>query len=371
MGCTSSKRIESTAVADVYRPSPASFAVFDINAVEEPWLKTETPAEDDGSDSEDEKPSHVPNPILEKLRATEDAPQSWDEVSKALEDLRPNLNAAAAPPSKNRKQASAETTPANNSPALKARIPRKSFSFHTLDELEAKTSAPKNTESNRPDSMSKPELRRYNSTRTGSTTESRTGVTPDVPTSLKDNIFIVKDRQERENGGKPGGFVKRDPLSDFEEICPPGGADGVVVYTTSLGGVRRTYEDCNRVRQLMETHQVVFDERDVALDGRFLTEVRGLLGGDVAVPRVFVKGRYIGGAEEVVGLNEMGRLSRILNWARVERGAGRLGCGGCGGARFVPCLGCGGSCKVVGEGGKKERCGECNENGLVHCPACV
>jgi glutaredoxin domain-containing cysteine-rich protein 1 len=42
---------------------------------------------------------------------------------------------------------------------------------------------------------------------------------------------------------------------------------------------------------------------------------------------------------------------------------------GCGGARFVPCWECGGSCKVVvGDG--VERCGKCNENGLIMCPIC-
>lgn len=85
---------------------------------------------------------------------------------------------------------------------------------------------------------------------------------------------------------------------------------------------------------------------------------------------MFVKGRHVGGVEELVELNETGRLGRMLTLARIERGPGRQLCEGCGGARFVPCLDCGGSCKVV-IGDAKERCGSCNENGLVHCPACI
>lgn len=368
MGCVSSKRIEDAVV--VYRPPPSSFAVFDVNAIEQPWLKGDGDGDGDDHDSQDDddKPSHVPAPILAKLNAAiEDSPHSWDEdsIRKALEDLKPKLK-ALPPPESSPKQASAAPPP--DSPAARPRLPRKSFSFHTLEELEAK-SKPKPTsasETKRVDSPWKPELKRFHSSRT---TESIT-TSGEVPKSLKENIFIVRDKQEREKEGKPGGFVRPDPLADFEEICPPGGGDAVVFYTTSLGGVRRTYEDCHRVRQLMETHQVVFDERDVALDGGFRSELRELLGEAAAVPRVFVKGRYIGGAEEVVALNETGRLSRILNWARVERGVGRLGCGGCGGARFVPCLECGGSCKVV-VGGERQRCGECNENGLVQCPVCA
>lgn len=38
MGCASSKRIK--VAIDVYRPPPTSFAVFDINSIEEPWLKS-------------------------------------------------------------------------------------------------------------------------------------------------------------------------------------------------------------------------------------------------------------------------------------------------------------------------------------------
>lgn len=71
----------------------------------------------------------------------------------------------------------------------------------------------------------------------------------------------------------------------------------------------------------------------------------------------------------MVALNEVGKLRRILRraGAGAETGGGR--CEGCGGARFVPCLECGGSCKVI-KGETKERCGVCNENGLVHCPLC-
>ncbi|CBI34507.3 unnamed protein product, partial [Vitis vinifera] len=194
MGCSSSKRIEAT--VDVYRPAPASFAVFDINTIEEPWLKV-----DHAPEHHQEKPTHLPPLILEKLNALEEGPRSWDEVSRALEDLKPTLH----------------------SPAPAPQATRKSLSFHTVAELDTKLSS-KPTESTR--------------------------------TELK------KTESIRINSKKP-------------------------------------------------------ESRDAAA---------------------------------------------------AKRGVGRQGCEGCGGARFVPCLECGGSCKVmVGE--TKERCSECNENGLVQCPA--
>lgn len=353
MGCASSKRIE--AAVDVYRPSPASFAVFDINAIEEPWVKA-----DDTQQQQNEKPPHLPPPIIDKLSKFEeesDAPHSWSEVSKALEDLKPAL---ASPDKEQARQ------PAQDSTAIisKDKLRRKSFSFHTLDELESKLS-PKPTELKKTESMRK-ELKKTDSgVRVGPVADLE-GFKP-----VRENIFVVRDRLEKGAGSDNGTVRKWDPLSDLPEKCPPGGCDTVVLYTTTLHGVRRTYEDCERVRSVLEGHRVVFDERDVALHSGFLNELREMLGEGVSVPRLFVKGRYVGGVEEVVGMNEMGRLGRLLRAARVERGVGWKACEGCGGARFVPCLECGGSCKLILKGDViKERCPKCNENGLIQCPAC-
>ncbi|KAL5747724.1 hypothetical protein ACOSQ2_025021 [Xanthoceras sorbifolium] len=375
MGCASSKRIEATTV-DIYRPAPASFAVFDINAVEEPWLL----ADNNTPQEHQEKPTnHVPAPILEKLNKfeTDIAPHSWDEFSKALEDLKPTIN---------NKNAIAATSPQPKPPAhvgvaqpMQKQTPQKSSSFHTLEELDEKLHSSKPSKelrktasmrsSTEPKKKQPDDVHNNNNKKTEFSNESRIG---EGFKSVKDNIFIVKDRAAREKEGKQANYVKRDPLSDFPEKCPPGGADSIVVYTTSLRGVRRTYDECARVRNVFELHVVVFDERDVSLHGEFLSELRELLGEEEAsVPSVFVKGRYIGGADELDELNESGRLGRILRWARVETGMGWRACEGCGGARFVPCLDCGGSCRVLVDGGVKERCGKCNENGLVRCPACL
>ncbi|XP_028774733.1 uncharacterized protein LOC114731675 [Neltuma alba] len=362
MGCASSKRIESK--VDVYRPAPASFAVFDINAIEEPWLKLNS-AQIAQEQQDKASNRNLPPPLLQKLNKLEttEAPQSWAELSKALDDLKPNLADAAKPVVK----------PPSTSTTKQA--PQKSTSFRTLEELDAKLNPKPNkglrkTESMR-DKPKEPEEKKEEGTKQ----EVGEGFK-----SVKDNIFVVRDRMEREKEGKQANYdriakLRRDPLSDFPEKCPPGGMEGVVIYTTSLGGVRKTFEDCNRVREVLESHRVVYDERDVSLHGEFLKEMKEMVGEGVTVPRVFVKGRYIGGAEEVVELNESGRLGRILNATRVERGIGRQACEGCGGARFVPCLECGGSCKVIetaASGGEvKRRCPHCNENGLVHCPACL
>uniref|UniRef100_A0A0A9G141 Glutaredoxin domain-containing protein n=1 Tax=Arundo donax TaxID=35708 RepID=A0A0A9G141_ARUDO len=166
--------------------------------------------------------------------------------------------------------------------------------------------------------------------------------------------------------------------------CPPGSA--VVLYTTSLRGVRATFEACNAVRAALQAHGVAFLERDVSMDRGFREELRELLGcGGVGkpalLPRLFVRGRHVGGAEEVLRMDEEGALAALLEGLPKARG-GSYCCDGCGGMRFLPCFDCSGSRKVAvslppqASGRKKAggamvvRCRECNENGLVLCPIC-
>ncbi|XP_004503597.1 uncharacterized protein [Cicer arietinum] len=365
MGCGSSKRIDATAPL-VYQPPPTSFAVFDINAIEEPWLKhLNNNNNNNNNNISQDKPS-LPPPILQILDATEKSPQSWDEVSKTLQHLKPTVQ---PPPT--------QSPPPLQSPQQQPQPqpPRKVASFHTLEELDSKLTpikgqSPESTNEVVVNGVKEEENRLMKTMK------------PSLSSKLKDNIFIVKDRLEKQKEERESNLerLRRDPLSNYPEKCPPGGNDAVVIYTTSLGGVRKTFDDCNRARDLLENQRVIFDERDVALHGEFLKEVKELLlteeeielGNGVVLPRVFVKGRYLGGLKELVELNETGRLGRILNATRVERGVGRQGCGGCGGVRFVPCLDCGGSCKMVlNNTHQVQRCLKCNENGLVHCPACL
>ncbi|KAK1261447.1 hypothetical protein QJS04_geneDACA020365 [Acorus gramineus] len=167
-------------------------------------------------------------------------------------------------------------------------------------------------------------------------------------------------------------------LEMFERRCPPGGEEAVVVYTTTLRGIRSTYENCNAVRSAIEGAGVRVSERDVSMDMKFREELRRVLGvGDedvvVVPPRVFVRGRYIGGAAEVLRIHEEGGLAGLLEG--LPRGRVGSVCDGCGGARFLPCFGCSGSRKLIvgtrsGASTVVVRCTGCNENGLVLCPIC-
>ncbi|XP_074562989.1 uncharacterized protein At5g39865-like [Curcuma longa] len=167
---------------------------------------------------------------------------------------------------------------------------------------------------------------------------------------------------------------------------PPGGEGKVVLYFTSLRGIRQTYEDCRAVDTILKGYGVRVDERDVSMHAGFKEELVGTLGPGYRLPRVFADCRYLGGSEEVRQLHEEGRLGKLLECCEMapqgkgDSGGGReAGCEGCGDLRFLPCETCSGSCKVYVEedqeeggelGGGFRRCPECNENGLVRCLLC-
>ncbi|XP_057722122.1 uncharacterized protein At3g28850 [Arachis stenosperma] len=160
-------------------------------------------------------------------------------------------------------------------------------------------------------------------------------------------------------------------LQSFEKKCPPGGENVIVIYTTTLRGIRKTFEDCNKVRSIVESYCVHVVERDVSMDSGFKEELRKLMGTkEVKVPVVFVKGRLVGGAEQVVKLEEEEKLGALFEGIPMAVGGG--GCEGCGGVRFLMCVACNGSCKVLDSEDPKKtvRCGKCNENGIVQCPLC-
>lgn len=182
----------------------------------------------------------------------------------------------------------------------------------------------------------------------------------------KDNPEVAVQEMEKDSQESP--FLK-----GYEEKCPPGGEDSVIFYTTSLRGIRKTFEDCRTIRFLLQSFKVTFYERDVSLHMEFRDELWSLLSGRVIPPRLFIKGRYIGGADEVVGLHEQGKLKKLLEG--IPRNLSDCSCDGCGNIRFVLCSNCSGSCKVFRDGDDDDdelhiRCPECNENGLVKCPIC-
>ncbi|KAJ0084976.1 hypothetical protein Patl1_31045 [Pistacia atlantica] len=162
-----------------------------------------------------------------------------------------------------------------------------------------------------------------------------------------------------------------DTSSFDAKISIPGAEKRIVVYFTSLRVVRSTFEDCKSVRSILRGFRVQVDERDLSMDSSFVNELQVILGvgqGKLTLPRVFIGGRYIGGAEEIRQLHETGELKKFVErLPTADIGA----CDVCGGYSFLLCNDCDGSHKMYTEkaGGFKS-CTVCNENGLIRCPSC-
>ncbi|XP_049356370.1 uncharacterized protein At5g39865-like [Solanum verrucosum] len=163
-------------------------------------------------------------------------------------------------------------------------------------------------------------------------------------------------------------------LSSFsrntDHIYLKGTEDKVVVYFTSLRGIRKTYEDCCSLRMIFKGVRVCVDERDISMDSSYRKELQDVLQGKtLSLPRVFIRGKYIGGLEEITQLHDTGELAKLLEGFAVMNDG--FTCESCGEVRFVPCPSCNGSQKLFQEEeGKSMRCPRCNENGLIRCPGC-
>ncbi|KAK6163066.1 hypothetical protein DH2020_002907 [Rehmannia glutinosa] len=173
-----------------------------------------------------------------------------------------------------------------------------------------------------------------------------------------------------------GGSIKSLYSSPFGSMVSadspfrlPGTEDRVVIYFTSLRGIRRTFQDCHSIRMIFRGFRVNIDERDISMDIAYRKELQRVLGeNNASLPQIFIKGKYIGGADVIRQLLEAGELVRLIKGLPLRP---LEPCDACGDARFVPCTNCNGSRKVFDEDEEQpKRCTECNENGLVRCPLC-
>lgn len=140
----------------------------------------------------------------------------------------------------------------------------------------------------------------------------------------------------------------------------------VILYTTSVKGIRKTSKDCSRVHSLLKSLKVLYQERDIAMYSDFRDELQNL-GKLSALPRLFIKGRYIGGADDIFLLHEQGKFQPLVRDI-LNKSEGP--CKRCAGVRSVVCRKCNGSHLMKLADGKRTTCTECNKNGLIKCPNC-
>ncbi|XP_042065851.1 uncharacterized protein At5g39865-like [Salvia splendens] len=167
----------------------------------------------------------------------------------------------------------------------------------------------------------------------------------------------------------PAALDSSNFVADDAPFRLPGTEERVVIYHTSLRGVRKTFQDCHSIRMIFRGFRVSIDERDISMDVAYRKELQRVLGEKrISLPQVFIKGKYVGGADVIRQLLEAGELVRLVKGLPLRPADP---CEGCDDMRFAPCGRCNGSRKVFDEEEEeRKRCTECNENGLVRCPLC-
>ena len=80
----------------------------------------------------------------------------------------------------------------------------------------------------------------------------------------------------------------------------------VEIYTKTFCGF------CIRAKRLLDMKKVDYQEYSVDLGGAKKAEMVQRAGGRMTVPQIFVDGRHIGGCDELMALEQQGRLDELL-----------------------------------------------------------
>ena len=80
----------------------------------------------------------------------------------------------------------------------------------------------------------------------------------------------------------------------------------VEIYTKTFCGF------CTRAKRLLDMKKVNYDEYSGDLGGAKKAEMVQRAGGRTTVPQIFVEGRHIGGCDELMALEQQGKLDELL-----------------------------------------------------------
>ena len=68
-----------------------------------------------------------------------------------------------------------------------------------------------------------------------------------------------------------------------------------------------------RALRLLESKQIDFEHTDVTLNSALRAELRKRAGGRTSVPQIFIDDDHIGGSDELMQLDRLGHLDKLLN----------------------------------------------------------
>ncbi|PZC81035.1 hypothetical protein B5X24_HaOG213557 [Helicoverpa armigera] len=192
----------------------------------------------------------------------------------------------------------------------------------------------------------------------------------EMPSTIKSSKGTIRGVKNRVRAGIATFLQIQNTTKSYKEKD----AGKVVVYTTTMGIVRSTYQRCVLVKKILRNLLVKYEERDVFMSTEYQDEIRDRMKSDqILVPQLFLDGQHIGDADTVEKLNESGELRKMLKPYKSPDACNT--CQMCGGFRLLPCRICNGSKKSLHRNHFTAefvalKCMNCDEVGLVRCEAC-
>lgn len=192
----------------------------------------------------------------------------------------------------------------------------------------------------------------------------------EMPSTIKSSKGTIRGVKNRVRAGIATFLQIQSTTKSYKEKD----AGKVVVYTTTMGIVRGTYQRCVLVKKILRNLMVKYEERDVFMSTEYQDEIRDRMKSEqILVPQLFVDGQHIGDADTVEKLNECGELRKMLKPYKSPDACNT--CQMCGGFRLLPCRICNGSKKSLHRNHFTAefvalKCMNCDEVGLVKCEAC-
>ncbi|EGT44256.1 hypothetical protein CAEBREN_17350 [Caenorhabditis brenneri] len=204
---------------------------------------------------------------------------------------------------------------------------------------------------------------------------------------LKDmNNNTMRSVMLKRNGSVRGrkNLVKNALRKMEPKLQVTNGNSGVVVYLTSCGVLRRSFDRCKAVTSLLEAFRVKFEVRDLNISMFHVEELAKKLKLNQefqrelifdSLPLIYVDGYFLGNDKTLVELNDKKVLERILE--KYKTSPARAICSDCGNRGYVVCRMCHGSRRhhVATSSeirfGLVLRCSFCDENGISRCKKCL
>ncbi|CAG9782255.1 unnamed protein product [Diatraea saccharalis] len=192
----------------------------------------------------------------------------------------------------------------------------------------------------------------------------------EMPSTIKSSKGTIRGVKNRVRAGIATFLQMQSTTKSYKEKD----AGKVVVYTTTMGIVRSTYQRCVLVKKILRNLLVKYEERDVFMSMEYQDEIRDRMRSDqILVPQLFIDGQHIGDADTVEKLNESGELRKMLKPYKSPDACNT--CQMCGGFRLLPCRICNGSKKSLHRNHFTAefvalKCMNCDEVGLVRCEVC-